>query len=87
MARNPPKTKLKTAIKTPTPTRIRRPVATAAAWLFSGIAMVFVVGADYAAGKTKMRSGGRLADLAPTLLALMELPKPPEMTGVSLLRG
>ena len=28
---------------------------------------------------------GRLADLAPTLLALMGLPKPPEMTGESLL--
>jgi 2,3-bisphosphoglycerate-independent phosphoglycerate mutase len=30
--------------------------------------------------------GGRLADIAPTLLALMELPQPPEMTGTSLLR-
>ena len=28
---------------------------------------------------------GRLADIAPTLLELMELPKPKEMTGVSLL--
>ena len=28
---------------------------------------------------------GRLADLAPTLLQLMELPKPPEMTGESLI--
>jgi 2,3-bisphosphoglycerate-independent phosphoglycerate mutase len=28
---------------------------------------------------------GRLADLAPTLLQLMELPKPPEMTGRSLI--
>ena len=28
---------------------------------------------------------GRLADLAPTLLQLMELPKPVEMTGESLL--
>ena len=28
---------------------------------------------------------GRLADLAPTLLSLMEIPQPPEMTGVSLL--
>ncbi len=28
---------------------------------------------------------GRLADLAPTLLDLMGLPKPPEMTGVSLI--
>jgi 2,3-bisphosphoglycerate-independent phosphoglycerate mutase len=30
---------------------------------------------------------GRLADIAPTLLELMDLPKPKEMTGVSLLRG
>jgi 2,3-bisphosphoglycerate-independent phosphoglycerate mutase len=30
---------------------------------------------------------GRLADIAPTLLELMELPKPQEMTGRSLLRG
>ena len=30
---------------------------------------------------------GRLADLAPTLLQLMELPQPAEMTGTSLLRG
>ena len=32
-----------------------------------------------------LRQGGRLADLAPTLLALMGLPQPPEMTGRSLL--
>ena len=32
----------------------------------------------------KLRNG-RLSDLAPTLLELMELPKPPEMTGESLL--
>jgi 2,3-bisphosphoglycerate-independent phosphoglycerate mutase len=32
----------------------------------------------------KLRDG-RLADLAPTLLALMGLPQPPEMTGRSLL--
>jgi 2,3-bisphosphoglycerate-independent phosphoglycerate mutase len=31
-------------------------------------------------------SEGRLADLAPTLLALMDLPQPKEMTGVSLMR-
>jgi 2,3-bisphosphoglycerate-independent phosphoglycerate mutase len=30
---------------------------------------------------------GRLADVAPTLLELMGLPKPPEMTGASLLQG
>jgi len=33
----------------------------------------------------RLREGGRLADLAPTLLALMGLPQPPEMTGRSLL--
>ncbi|WP_319825396.1 2,3-bisphosphoglycerate-independent phosphoglycerate mutase [Thalassovita sp.] len=33
----------------------------------------------------KLRSGGRLADLAPTLLQLMTLPQPAEMTGQSLL--
>ncbi|PTX94401.1 2,3-bisphosphoglycerate-independent phosphoglycerate mutase [Opitutus sp. ER46] len=48
---------------------------------------VFVVGSEFAAGKTKMRSGGRLADLAPTILALMGLPKPAEMTGESLVVG
>jgi len=43
---------------------------------------VMVVGA----GDVKL-SDGRLADVAPTLLALMELPQPNEMTGKSLLRG
>lgn len=46
---------------------------------------VFVVGADFAAGKTRLREDGRLADIAPTLLQLMGLPKPAEMTGRSLL--
>ena len=32
-----------------------------------------------------LRPGGRLADLAPTVLALMGLPQPAEMTGESLL--
>ena len=32
-----------------------------------------------------LKPGGRLADIAPTLLELLELPKPPEMTGESLL--
>jgi 2,3-bisphosphoglycerate-independent phosphoglycerate mutase len=45
----------------------------------------FVVGRGYSAGKTMLRSGGRLADVAPTVLALMDLPKPAEMTGESLL--
>ncbi|RAI45180.1 2,3-bisphosphoglycerate-independent phosphoglycerate mutase [Rhodoplanes roseus] len=34
----------------------------------------------------KSLADGRLADLAPTLLALMELPQPKEMTGKSLMR-
>jgi len=33
----------------------------------------------------KLRQGGRLADIAPTILAMMDLPKPEEMTGQSLL--
>jgi 2,3-bisphosphoglycerate-independent phosphoglycerate mutase len=36
-------------------------------------------------GKVSLRDG-RLADLAPTMLALMELPQPKEMTGTSLLQ-
>jgi 2,3-bisphosphoglycerate-independent phosphoglycerate mutase len=44
-----------------------------------------VVGKGYAAGKTKMRSGGRLADIAPTVLDLMGITKPAEMTGESLI--
>jgi len=31
-----------------------------------------------------MREGGRLADIAPTLLKLMDLPKPAAMTGEPL---
>ncbi len=42
---------------------------------------VMVVG-----GNAKAISDGRLADIAPTLLELMGLPKPEEMTGGSLLR-
>src|SRR5690554_5340295 len=33
----------------------------------------------------KLRSGGILADLAPSILDLMEIPKPVEMTGESLI--
>jgi 2,3-bisphosphoglycerate-independent phosphoglycerate mutase len=46
---------------------------------------VFAVGEGLVAGKTKMRAGGRLADIAPTVLQLMGLPKPAEMTGQSLI--
>jgi 2,3-bisphosphoglycerate-independent phosphoglycerate mutase len=38
-------------------------------------------------GGAAMLADGRLADLAPTMLALMELPQPKEMSGRSLLRG
>jgi len=37
-------------------------------------------------GGTKTIQDGRLADLAPTLLELMGLPQPPEMTGHSIIR-
>ncbi len=47
----------------------------------------FVVGEGYEAGKTRMREGGRLADVAPTVLQLMGLQKPAEMTGQSLVLG
>ena len=40
---------------------------------------------DPAGGTSKLRDGGRLADIAPTLLDLMGLQKPASMTGVSLL--
>ncbi len=43
---------------------------------------VIVMGAPPGAA---LRTGGRLADLAPTLLHLMALPQPPEMTGISLI--
>lgn len=41
-------------------------------------------------GKRKgvtLNAGGKLADLAPTMLAMLGLPKPQEMTGESLLKG
>ena len=34
-----------------------------------------------------LRDGGKLADIAPTLLEMMGLPKPKEMTGESLLQS
>ena len=36
-------------------------------------------------GKEGLRGGGRLADIAPTILQIMGFPAPPEMDGVSLL--
>lgn len=46
---------------------------------------VFVIGEGLTKAGTRMRSGGRLADIAPTVLHLMGLPKPAEMTGESLI--
>ncbi len=37
------------------------------------------------AGASALREGGRLADIAPTMLEILGLPQPPEMDGVSLL--
>jgi 2,3-bisphosphoglycerate-independent phosphoglycerate mutase len=47
----------------------------------------FVVGEGFSSGTSRLREGGRLADIAPTVLALMGLPKPAEMTGESLIVG
>ena len=46
----------------------------------------FVVGPGFSPS-TRLREGGRLADIAPTVLQLMGLPKPAEMTGQSLILG
>ncbi|RIK44190.1 MAG: 2,3-bisphosphoglycerate-independent phosphoglycerate mutase [Chloroflexi bacterium] len=47
---------------------------------------ILVAAAGHPAAHRRLRAGGRLADVAPTLLELLELPKPSEMTGESLLR-
>lgn len=39
------------------------------------------------AGDVKLREGGVLADIAPTMLKLMGLPQPSEMTGRSIIEG
>ena len=44
---------------------------------------LFVVGEAFHA--VQLREGGRLADIAPTMLAMMGCPQPPEMSGTSLL--
>ncbi len=44
----------------------------------------FIVGKGFSKQGTQVRPGGRLADVAPTVLALMGLPQPPEMTGTNL---
>jgi 2,3-bisphosphoglycerate-independent phosphoglycerate mutase len=47
------------------------------------------ISADFSvpAGDAPLRTEGELADVAPTVLELLELPAPPEMTGRSLLRA
>jgi 2,3-bisphosphoglycerate-independent phosphoglycerate mutase len=40
----------------------------------------------YVGRPATLTDGGALQDIAPTLLALMGLPKPPEMTGHALVR-
>lgn len=50
------------------------------------IGKVSVILADAPAGVRALQDG-RLADVAPTLLALLGLPQPPEMTGHSILVG
>ena len=44
---------------------------------------LFVVGEAFRG--VQLREGGRLADIAPTMLAMMGCPQPPEMIGTSLL--
>lgn len=39
------------------------------------------------AGDVKLRDGGVLADIAPTMLGLLDLPQPAEMTGTSIIEG
>ncbi len=39
----------------------------------------------YVCGEGKLSSGGNLSDLAPTILDILDIPQPPEMTGRSLL--
>jgi len=46
---------------------------------------VWLVLVDDARKGTALREGGRLADIAPTILAMLGLPKPVEMSGESLL--
>lgn len=49
------------------------------------VPVILVGGPTGIQGGAHLRSGGRLADLAPTLLDLMGLDKPAEMTGESLI--
>jgi 2,3-bisphosphoglycerate-independent phosphoglycerate mutase len=46
------------------------------------VPLIYVNDAD---AHAKLRDGGRICDVAPTMLELLGLPQPPEMTGASLL--
>jgi 2,3-bisphosphoglycerate-independent phosphoglycerate mutase len=46
------------------------------------VPLIYVNDAD---PRSRIRDGGRICDVAPTMLALLGLPQPPEMTGRSLL--
>jgi 2,3-bisphosphoglycerate-independent phosphoglycerate mutase len=46
---------------------------------------VWLVLVDDSRTGTRLREGGRLADIAPTMLKMLGLPQPKEMTGESLL--
>lgn len=48
------------------------------------VPLVYVADDGTAGGRT-VRAGGTLADIAPTILELIDLAQPPEMTGESLL--
>ena len=37
------------------------------------------------AGNVRLREGGKLSDIAPTMLEFLDIPKPKEMTGTSLI--
>ena len=46
---------------------------------------LFLVPCIYVGRPARMAAGGSLQDVAPTLLAMLALPQPSEMTGHSLL--
>jgi 2,3-bisphosphoglycerate-independent phosphoglycerate mutase len=46
---------------------------------------VWLILADDSRKGATLREGGRLADIAPTMLKMLDLPQPTEMTGESLL--
>lgn len=50
----------------------------------SNLVPLFIIGKRYTKNKIKLRKGGKLSDVAPTLLKMMNIEKPKEMTGKSL---